>query len=377
MEGGLALEAQAGPDTYPHPVPLIWFQCIDDVEATWARHDREAAWARDHGDEAHAAERLSYLALAEFHAGNCELAERLIEQSCNAIEERLEVSGRFAFPFAWRSFIDAHRGRLDRAQITLEPLVDEMLRGAKAWWASILLSTLGFVHFAANADEAADKAFLQMRALLDEIGITDGLIDRSEPFHIEVLTRLGRVEDARATLERLERRGDAFPRLWIDATLPRARAIVLAAQGDAAAALAAVEALDAVKAGRLPFELGRALLIKGRLLRRAKQRRAAADTLRQAREIFERLGAPDGVEQAQIELEIIEPGRAGSGTLTASELRVARLATSGLTNREIAKAAFMSEKTVEAHLARAYRKLGIHSRAELGARMAAYPQGKR
>ena len=48
---------------------------------------------------------------------------------------------------------------------------------------------------------------------------------------------------------------------------------------------------------------------------------------------------------------------------------MAELAASGLTNREVAKAAFISPKTVEANLARVYRKLGIRSRAELGARM--------
>jgi hypothetical protein len=116
MTRGLALELSAGPEAYPHPVPLIWFQCVDDLEGTRERHLREAEWARDHSDEAHANERLSYLALAEFHAGHCDLAERLIEQSCNTIEERLEVSGRFAYPFAWRSLMDAHRGRLDRAR---------------------------------------------------------------------------------------------------------------------------------------------------------------------------------------------------------------------------------------------------------------------
>ena len=83
MRRGLALEERAGPSAYPHPVPLIWFQCTDDVEATRERHAREADWARDHSDETHAAERLSYLALAEFHAGRCDLAERLIEQSCH------------------------------------------------------------------------------------------------------------------------------------------------------------------------------------------------------------------------------------------------------------------------------------------------------
>jgi hypothetical protein len=138
-------------------VPLIWFQCTDDVDATRALRAR-AGWARDHGAEPHGAERLSYLALVEFHAGRWDLADRMIEESCKTIEERLEVSGRFAFPFAWRAFMDAHHGRLVRARATLEPLVQETLRGAKAWWAVILLSTLGFVQFAAGDVRAADRA---------------------------------------------------------------------------------------------------------------------------------------------------------------------------------------------------------------------------
>jgi DNA-binding CsgD family transcriptional regulator len=56
--------------------------------------------------------------------------------------------------------------------------------------------------------------------------------------------------------------------------------------------------------------------------------------------------------------------------LTETERRIGELAASGLTNREVADAAFVSAKTVEANLARVYRKLGIASRAELGARMA-------
>jgi DNA-binding NarL/FixJ family response regulator len=56
--------------------------------------------------------------------------------------------------------------------------------------------------------------------------------------------------------------------------------------------------------------------------------------------------------------------------LTANEQMVAELAGNGLTNREIAAQMFLSRRTVEANLARAYRKLGIHSRAELGATMA-------
>jgi len=59
--------------------------------------------------------------------------------------------------------------------------------------------------------------------------------------------------------------------------------------------------------------------------------------------------------------------------MTPSEQRVAEMAASGLTNRQIAERLFISPKTVEANLARAYLKLGIRSRAELGATLAARP----
>ena len=85
--------------------------------------------------------------------------------------------------------------------------------------------------------------------------------------------------------------------------------------------------------------------------------------------IFERLGAPAWEAQARMELDRVGLRRSPD-ELTASERRVAELAAQGLTNREVASQAFMSPKTVQANLTRVYRKLGIHSRAELGARMA-------
>jgi len=109
--------------------------------------------------------------------------------------------------------------------------------------------------------------------------------------------------------------------------------------------------------------------VQGRLYRRAKRKSAAADALGEAVEIFERLGAPDWLAHTRA-----EPGRVGlrraPDELTPTERRVAELAARGLTNREVETAAYMSPKTVEANLARVYRKLGITSRAELGARMA-------
>ncbi|MEO5793193.1 MAG: helix-turn-helix transcriptional regulator [Gaiellaceae bacterium] len=104
--------------------------------------------------------------------------------------------------------------------------------------------------------------------------------------------------------------------------------------------------------------------------RRLKQKRAAAETLAEAAALFERLGSPDWARRTHDELGRIGLRRGDPDELTETERRVAELAASGLTNREVAQIAFVSPKTVEANLARVYRKLGIRSRAELGAAMA-------
>ena len=370
LERGLALEARAGPAGYPHPVPLIWFQCVDDIEGTVARHAREDTWARERGDDRMRAERLGYLAMVELRAGQWDLAEQHAERSCETLGEG-DVSGRSAHAFAWRSLIDAYRGRVDRARTTLQPLVAEAARTEKAWWGAILLSVLGFVEFAAGNHEAADDALTKMRDLLDGIGIKDGLVERTEPFHVESLISLGQLDRAREVLARLEGRGRTIPRAWIDITVPRARALILAAEGDPAAALTALDELDFTAASRLPFELASAWLVKGRLHRRLKQRKLAAQAFTEARTVFERLGAPAWAQQASSELARVGPRRRAPDELTATELRVAELAATGMTNREVAQVTYMSAKTVEAHLASVYRKLGIRSRAQLGARVAA------
>jgi DNA-binding NarL/FixJ family response regulator len=370
LERGLALEAKAGPAVYPHPVPLIWFQCVDDIEGTVARHAREDTWARERGDDRMRAERLGYLAMVELRAGQWDLAEQHAERSCETLGEG-DVSGRSAHAFAWRSLIDACRGRVDRARTTLQPLVAEAARTEKAWWGAILLSVLGFVEFAAGNHGAADDALTKMRDLLDGIGIKDGLLERTEPFHVESLISLGQLDRAREVLARLEERGRTLPRAWIDITVPRARALILAAEGDPAAALTALDELDFTAASRLPFELASAWLVKGHLHRRLKQRKLAAQAFTEARTMFERLGAPTWAQQASSELARVGPRRRAPDELTATELRVAGLAATGMTNREVAQVTYMSSKTVEAHLASIYRKLGIRSRAQLGARVAA------
>ncbi len=199
------------------------------------------------------------------------------------------------------------------------------------------------------------------------LGIEDAPPDRSQPFHIESLLALGEIDRARAVLGQLEERGRAWPRLWISVALPRARALVLAAEDELPAALAAIDALELSAASWLPFELATTMLVKGRLHRRAKQKRLAADALRQALDLFEQLGAPTWAAQTREELARVGLRHGPPNELTATERRIAELVASGLTNREVATIAYVSRKTVEANLTRIYRKLGIHSRAQLAA----------
>jgi DNA-binding CsgD family transcriptional regulator len=124
----------------------------------------------------------------------------------------------------------------------------------------------------------------------------------------------------------------------------------------------------------MPFERARTLLSQGESLRRARRPAAAREPLRHALIIFRSLGAQPWITRAVTELGAAgvrgsPTDRTGDGTrldeLTPQELQIARAVGRGLNNVEAAAALFVSRKTVEAHLTRAYRKLGVRSRTEL------------
>jgi DNA-binding CsgD family transcriptional regulator len=357
-----------------HPIPMVWFHFTDAFEDARARYALEAAEAREQGWEDERLDRLAHLGMAELYAGRWDLAEAYADESCT-MTTLAEARGPTAMRFAFRSLVDAHRGRTERARSTVLALVEKFEREDQTWWQAMSLSALAFVEFADGHYERADDAVTRMRTIVEARGVSEAPLDRSERFHVAALCTLGRLDRAREVLARLEWRHRTLPRPWTAAALPRARAHLLAADGDVAGALGALDAVDPDSLRRLPFELAWTQLEKGRLLRRTKQKRAAAATLREALEAFDRLGAPAWAAQARDELARVGLRHRSPHELTMSERRVAELAASGLTNREIAASAFMSPKTVEAHLGRVYRKLGIRSRAELGARMAAAREG--
>jgi DNA-binding CsgD family transcriptional regulator len=119
-----------------------------------------------------------------------------------------------------------------------------------------------------------------------------------------------------------------------------------------------------------PLELARALSDYGAALRRAGRRVQARAHLERALDLAHRLGARRIAAQARAELIAAgaKPRRdaiTGRDALTAGELRVARLAAEGMTNREIAQALFITTMTAKAHLSRVYRKLEITRRGQL------------
>jgi ATP/maltotriose-dependent transcriptional regulator MalT len=111
-------------------------------------------------------------------------------------------------------------------------------------------------------------------------------------------------------------------------------------------------ALDEDKRLGSPFESARTLFARGRVLRRARRRRAAREPLERALSEFEGMGARLWAARVAKELERTAARRATNGDLRSSDVQIARLAAVGRTNREIAQALFVSTKTVEAALSR-------------------------
>jgi ATP/maltotriose-dependent transcriptional regulator MalT len=130
------------------------------------------------------------------------------------------------------------------------------------------------------------------------------------------------------------------------------------------------EAVEVLEPTAFELEHARALTDFGAAIRRRGHRSDAREPLRGGLDLARRCGATELAERAHRELVATgaRPRRltlSGVDSLTASERRVADLAAEGLTNREVAQALFVTEKTVEGHLAGCYRKLDISSRSEL------------
>ena len=155
---------------------------------------------------------------------------------------------------------------------------------------------------------------------------------------------------------------------------PRAHGISLRASGIVHQGPESIEclreAVEVLASSPAELELARALVDLGAAERRASRRVEARRRLAEGMDGAAACGAHPLVQRARAELAAAgaRPRRdriSGRDALTASELRVARMATEGKTNREIAEALWVTLSTVETHLTHVYRKLDIAGRTEL------------
>jgi DNA-binding CsgD family transcriptional regulator len=185
---------------------------------------------------------------------------------------------------------------------------------------------------------------------------------------IEAHFRLGETHAAEWQLADLLEHAEESQSPWALAVGARCRAL-LAKDGDVDEAFAAAFELQANEPSA--WERARTELVYGERLRRLRQPRAAREQLHAALTTFERLGSKPWAGRARVELRASgerlqrRGDAAAHDRLTPQELQVSLAAADGLTSKEIGTRLFLSPRTVDFHLGRAYRKLDVRSRAEL------------
>ncbi|MGK5671288.1 AAA family ATPase [Micromonospora sp. URMC 106] len=367
LDRALALEA-GEPSFLAGSIPAIWWKATDDHHRARERLHRMLDLAVARGDEPWQHEILTHLGEAELQAGRFAAAAEHIA-AAHGLGEQL---GTGLVGETWLAgMLDAGRGRLVEAGAVAEAGLRRAGELADTWSRRLHLQLAGFVALSAGRMDEAAAAYRRLVAELDGSGIAEPLAQRFEPDWIEACVGAGDLDAARAGLARLTERHARLARPWTTLGLARSRVLLASAAGDdPSAALAALaDARAGVPADVLPLDRARCLLVAGRAYRRSRRRREARRALDAAVAEFTDLGAVAFAEQAHAELDRIGRRTPTPTELTATEERVARLAAQGRTNRDIASTLFISPKTVEANLARIYRKLGISSRAELGATM--------
>ena len=344
-----------------------WLKYVDDFAGSRARLERALSESVAVGDESSMPNELMHLAQLECWSGNWPLASRYATESV----ELAEQSGQgFGGPPAMRALIDAHLGNVDAARS-----IEKHLAGAEGTPLAVPLHrALGFLQLSLGDAAGAELHLSHTLEIAESFGIREPAVYRVHADLIEALIANGEPEQAETVLCDLEERAQATRIPWSLATAARCRGLLLAARGELDAAELSLEsALREHEQLPMPFERGRTLLVLGLLQRRRNERRRAHESLTLALAIFEELGAELWASRTRRELRPLGGRPTWSEALTPGEQRVAELAASGLTNRQVAAALFISPKTVESNLARAYRKLDIRSRAELGAHVAVNP----
>jgi DNA-binding CsgD family transcriptional regulator len=276
-----------------------------------------------------------------------------------------------SMPLAARTSVEAYCGNVQAARSFAADGLAAIGEVGDRFIGMHYLVALGSLELSLGDHAAAVRQLEDLPQRLERVGVSEPALFPFQADLIEALVGLGRLEQAATRLDELELQAHSHARPRLLAWVHRSRGILLSARGDVSASVEELEAaLTEHEALPVPFERGRTLLALGAAQRRAKRWGAARESLEAALATFDQLGAALWAERARSELGRIGGRAPASGELTPTEQRVAELVASGLSNKEVASALFLSRKTVEANLARVYRKLGVRSRAELARRFA-------
>jgi DNA-binding CsgD family transcriptional regulator len=289
--------------------------------------------------------------------------EDLVEQGEEIWRERAEMArGRI---LAWDGDLDAAR------TIGIAALAREEASG-DAWEAAIFCALLGFIELSVPDPAAALGHLLRANAYADQLRVALPTVFRYLGDLVEAAVLAGELELAEVTLvDRLESPAERIPLPWIVLVSARGRGHLAVARGEPDEAVQWFDrSLEVLETTPMPFERGRSLLGRGQAHLRAGRRRLARADLDEARSIFAELGAEAWTNRAEAELARIGGRGSSRWELTPSEQSVAELAALGRSNREIADRLVISVRTVESHLASAYRKLNVKSRVQLSLALA-------
>jgi DNA-binding CsgD family transcriptional regulator len=307
---------------------------------------------------------LNIRALPHLLAGEFAAAASLITQ----LESVAEATGSSIAPYA-SLMLAAFRGReTEAAQLIEDGMKEAERRGQSAWvtfaqWATAVLHN-GLGRYE-QALAAAEQASQGSRALPPANWAVVELI--------EAATRSGAPERAAPALQRLSEATRASGTNWALGIEARARALV--SDGEAADSRYR-EAISYLGRTRLRVELGRAQLVYGEWLRRQRRPRDAREQLRRAYTLFTGVGMEAFAERARAELratgaQALKRTSGAPDVLTAQEALIARLASQGSSNPQIAAQLFISPATVAYHLVKVFAKLGISSRGQIASALPA------
>ena len=317
--------------------------------------------AQELGDESSRPYVLYLLAQVEYLLGNLERALDCAREG----QEAAAQSGQPLYAVYNLAIESLVEGRPEHAREAARRALELMPEGGGES-GMLASSVLGHLELALENPKGVvaclePKVELVRREGLGEPGAIRFVIDQ-----IEALVDLGRREEAGELLEWYEGHARRLERATALANCMRCRGLLAAQAGMVDEAIGHYEeALTFHRQVDLPLDRGRTLLALGLAQRRLKRRRKARETLEEALNVFERIGAGLWAERARAELKRISGRAARPGALTPAEERVAALVAEGRTNREVAASLYLSERTVEGHLSHVFGKLGIRHRSEL------------